>query len=504
MIDKNDIFSELDENKQPSNVDVNDIQPKNEDIIVETTEEKAVLSEEGGRIVEAKPYQKRDETDKSVFFERPNVETEYGVNNSNPQTGACCKKRPKDRFSKAVSIVLSAIILVLVFVFGYTSSSLFNSSDSAVASWMADQINEKAYFAEEEVTPFDIMKYGIGGIMNDPYSAMFYPSEMEAMYREYEGTSKSIGMTVTQYTDMAGVYVAGTIKGSPADEAGLQAGWRIISINGVDVLDTTIVDLTAIIKGIPDDTKFPAVFATPDPNGNYDLERTIDVELQRTTFTPVVVEYFDNSSNGLNDLLDDDTAYIILSSFVGDVEKQFDAAMKLFKENGKTNLILDLRNNGGGSDYNLQGVAKHLVTDEKDSNNVLILKEQYKDGSERLLATEDNLYDDYDFGEIIVLVNENSASASEALLLAMIDYETVDLVIGMTTYGKGTGLTTITMPATNYGIRFTASYFFSPFGNSNEKIGIEPTAGYKMEDKRTSPYIYYTDEIFMRALASLM
>ena len=472
---------------------------------------KEVDSELGGKIVEAKPYVKRNPEDKAVFFERTNVQVEQGLNSGNSgnngnEFNSCCnKKAPKNFVSRTLSIVLSAIILVLVFVVGFTSSAVFNSSDVAVASWVADQVNDRAYFAENEVSPFDIMVNGIGGVMNDPYAKLFYPEELQQSANESKGNGKGVGMSVAQYVDLEGIYVAGVTKGSPADKSGMQENWRILSVNGVDLTNGTIEQLTTLIGAIPDDEKFTMVFATPDPNGNYNADRTKELDdLEKANYTPIVVEYFDNSSPVLDNILDDDTAYIVLSSFVGDVEAQFDDAMETFKKNGKTNLILDLRNNGGGSDFNLQGVAKHLITDEKDSKHVPILKEKYKDGSERVLETEENLYDDYNFGEIIVLVNENSASASEALLLAMIDYETVDLVIGMPTYGKGTGLSTITMPATGYGVRFTVSYFFSPYGNSNEKVGIQPTAGYMMEDKVGSPYIYYSDDILMRAIDSLI
>ncbi|MEG1805432.1 MAG: S41 family peptidase [Clostridia bacterium] len=467
-----------------------------EEIInIETAEEKPVEKPIEEKLQEEKP---------SCFFETPNYATDNAINMGSTKAKKTNPKR-KMKFEKAVSIAMSVVILVLTFVFGYVTATFRGNENATVAAWAVDQINKNAYFADKKVTSYDLMKYGIEGVLNDPYVGLFTPEETKEMMNQNQGKSYSIGMTVAQLTNTDGIIVIAVTKGSYADKAGVQMYYKLLEVDGVDCRKFTMDQMTVQIKSIPDNKDFVIKFEIPNLSKNtldYSEGKTIDLTLRRGEFEPEIVTYYDNSSEEFKTLLDDKTAYIELDSFVGNTEKQFDAAMKKFKDNGKTKLILDMRDNGGGSDYNLQGVAKHLLKDG-DKDDVLILTEKYKDGSERKLYTKKCLYDEYNFEKIIVLVNNNTASASEALLIAMKDYKTVDLIIGNTTYGKGTGLLIQTMPSTNYSIRFTASYFFSPYGNTNEKIGIDPTAGYKLDLIEKIPYSHATDNQFMRAVNSL-
>lgn len=446
------------------------------------------------------------------FFESRNetADKELGKdileNNSTKkeQIGKRLKKKNKSAISKVLAVTLAIIILMFTFFLGY-NTALYSDTDYAVAKWVADQINNHAYFATKHVTANDIMRYGIDGVMTDPYSAIMSPQETDQMQNEYAGKAYSIGMTVTMISGIEGVIVIDVTKGSFAEKAGVKPYYRILEVEGEDCRNFNMDQMTAKIQSIPDRADFEIKFFVPtyfNGNPDYSSGKEVTLTLRRDEYETRVVTYYDNQSEEFVGVLDDKTAYIDLDSFIGATEKQFDEAMAKFKTNGKTNLILDLRNNTGGSDYNLQGVAKHLLKDG-DEKEVLILTEKYKDGSERKLKTKTCKYDDYNFEKIIVLVNDYSASASEALLIAMKDYGTVDLIIGNTTYGKGTGLTTMVMPWTNYSVRFTVSYFFSPYGNTNEQIGITPTPGYMLDLIEKVPYKHATDNQLMRAVNSL-
>ncbi len=407
---------------------------------------------------------------------------------------------------KVMAIAMSVLILVLTFTCGVVLSPTMLGQDAMVANFIVDVINDHSYLVQGEVTAGDLMKYGISGVLNDPYAYIFTPEETSALNASYIGSNKSIGMTVGEYENTQGIYVIKLIRGSSAEKSGMVIGARLLSINGNDTTNMKTPELTEIITAIADDTDIAITFSNPTRVGNsviYDLENPQEAIVKRTEYIEEVVRYYDCDTEGLEGTLDEDTAIIGLYSFMGDVKNQFDKAMQTFYDNGKTNLILDLRDNSGGADYNLQAVANHLLNGEKKKN--LILSQKYKDGSTKDLYTTDNFYDKYNFNKIIVLVNNNSASASEALLLAMKDYETVDKIIGQTTYGKGSGLATYTMPITNYSVRFIDSYFFSPLGNTNEGTGIEPTAGYGMEQNITTnvPYKMYLDNVIIRATNAL-
>lgn len=459
--------------------------------------------------IDIKAPQNSDKTD--VFFGEPNLETENmlkGIDGKDNKTDGNYKKKKgnfKNGLKKATSVLLSVVILILTFVLGYISSYYIQNTDAAFASWAVKQINEHAYFATEEVTSYDLINKGVYGVLdNDPYLRVFTPEETKEMLNESKGISLSIGMTIGEYESIQGLYVFSVVGGSSADKNGVKEDYRVVSVNGEDFWEKSLNDLTNYIKPLPENTDITIVFALPTYTVDFmthSLDKTVSIVLRKEEFVEKVVYYYDKSDEQFSVILDDDTAYVQLKSFMGDTARQFDEVMNEVYANKKHNLILDLRNNTGGSDVNLKAVGAHLLKNEEGSDKVLILTQQFKNGSVTSLYTDNCVYDRYEFNKVIVLVNEYTASASEALLMAMIDYNTVDLIVGTNTYGKGTGLQTRIMPMTNYAIRFTVSYFFSPYGNSNEKVGIAPTSGYLVSKNINQfPFLYLKDNQFMRAV----
>lgn len=424
------------------------------------------------------------------------------VKNQNIRKNSEPKKSKRKRI---ISGVMSVIILVLAFILGYVIAYYNGDENSALARWTVNELNENAILCKENITSYDLMTKGMDGVMNDPYDKLMTPEETQKLYEIYEGKNIAIGMTVANIESIDGVIVVNVVKGSFAEQAGVKELYKLKVVNGVDVSSMELAQITEVIVGIPDETDFVVTFVLPIVEGtllSYDDTKTIDITLKRTEFIERVSEYFDNKNELYKDVFDDNTAYIDLDSFVGQTAEQFNLCIQQFKDNGKKNLILDLRDNGGGADYNLKAVASYLLKDG-DNKNPLILREIYKDESDRKLFSDDCKYDDYGFENLIVLINENTASASEALLLAMIDYNTVDLIVGNKTFGKGTGLVTKTMPQTGYSIRYTASYYYSPKGNTCEAVGIEPTAGYMLDNTPSYPYNPLKDSQLLRAVNAL-
>lgn len=443
-----------------------------------------------------------------VFFGKPNTETERLLKekdvDSIRETSPIKKNKPARRLQRATSIILAIVLVVVSFCLGGLASFVYVNSDVAFATWAVNQLNKYAYFVTEDITIYDLINKGILNTVNDPYLAVYSPDETKKMLQSNEGVSLSIGMTIGEYLNVEGLYVFSVVGNSSADRNGVKEDYRVVSVDGIDFWNKELSELTNYISTLPDNQDTTVVFALPqyeDDFVTHSLDNTVTCILRRESFVEKIVYYYDNNSLAFSDLLDNNTAYIQLKSFMGDTAKQFDEAMELFYKNGKHNLILDLRDNTGGSEVNLQSVASHLLKDSQDSNEVLILTEEYKDGSERSLFTKDSKYNRYQFDKIIVLVNGLSASASEALLMAMIDYNNVDVIIGEKTYGKGTGLQTMIMPITNYAITFTVSYFLSPLGRSNDIVGISPTSGYVVTQKVNQfPFSYSKDNQFMRAV----
>lgn len=421
-------------------------------------------------------------------------------------------KKGKVKRTRPVRIiaVLCAILVVLsVFFGGFLLASFTQSEDAALADWLVDTLNSYAYYANYEgLDAAFLLENGLSFCLwNDPYCNLMTPEETLAYYASASGSSTSFGITVSQ-VEGYGVIIYSVVSGSSADENGIEQGMRILSIDGEDFYDATLDDVSAVLLGKEEYDSVTMEFLLPifDETGNFGYSRDGEVftaTIQKTEYTPIVVEYFDNQTAGL-EALDDQTAYIAISSFVGKTAEQFDEAMAWFASTGKTKLILDLRDNGGGSEQNMQAVGSYLLEDDDETtSNPVIITIQDKYGNVQEIRTDDNYYSDMGFEYIIVLTNSATASASEAILTAMIDYETVDLIIGETTYGKGTGLMTVYMPIYGYSVTFTSSIYYSPYGNFHDGVGLSPTNGYYVVDTISFPYDYSSDEILQRAINAL-
>ena len=173
-------------------------------------------------------------------------------------------------------------------------------------------------------------------------------------------------------------------------------------------------------------------------DGDFDLSQAVEVTVENVEeFTPTYVDSYDSASPEMAGTdLPADTMYVDFKSFMGKAADQFASVMNQFKAQGKKNLILDLRYDGGGLLDILGKLGNYLVTDENNSSGVVLGYQKYRN-RKVVYKTSKNLYKDMGFDQIVVLVNGNTASASEALLGAMLHYGTADAVIGNKTYGKG-------------------------------------------------------------------
>ncbi|MFI3163291.1 MAG: S41 family peptidase [Bacillota bacterium] len=475
------------ENKVTEN---NEVVPENDEVVTESTEVVAEKTEVVAETIQAKPI----ESKKSKVKRKR-------VNKILAKTGKS--------FGKISAVLLVVLVIMCAFFGGYTTSMLLQSEDAAVAEWLVEVLNDQAYYADYEgLDAAFLMEYGLSFCLReDPYCDLMTPEETTEYFTTASGSSTTFGVTVGTYDGLSGVYVASVIMGSSAQVEGLSAGMKIYAIDGIDLLDKTLDDVSSVLlaKNEGDSAYIECIYPTYE-DGYLSYDETGELftaTITKEEYTPIVVEYYDNQTVGLEDLADD-TAYIKVTSFIGKTAEQFDEAMAIFKESGKTNLILDLRENTGGSEENMQGVASYLLPSSDDGKNPLIITIEDKYGNVQEVRASGSYYEDMNFTDIIVLVDSYTASASEAILTAMMDYDTVSIVIGETTYGKGTGLTTVFMPVYGYSVTFTSSYYFSPNGNSHDQVGLSPTNGYYIVDTSSSfLYSYDDDTILKRAMYSL-
>lgn len=287
---------------------------------------------------------------------------------------------------------------------------------------------------------------GMVASLGDPYSMFLDPSETKEFNIEISGQFEGIGSEIGAKDDK--IVVIAPVPGSPAEKAGLKAGDIILKIDDTETAGLTVDQSVALIRG----EKGSTVTLTIERTGVAD---PVTIAIVRDTITT-------NSVN--SKILDDNIAYISLSSFSQDTATEFSKAVNdlLLKEpNG---LILDLRNNPGG--YLDQAVA---VAGEFIENNVVVT-EQFNNGQKKVHKSDGRSR--LKGLATVVLIDKGSASAAEILAGALQDYKLATLV-GEQTFGKGS-VQDYTEFDDGSSLKITVAEWLTPQGRSINKTGISP------------------------------
>ena len=321
------------------------------------------------------------------------------------------------------------------------------------------------YFYKEDVDK-DAMVDGIfkGMVesLGDPYSEYYSKEELESLYQDSLGVYYGVGAYVSLDTTTGLAKVSGIIADSPAEEADLRAEDIIYKVDDVDVTGMTLQETVSLIKGDENTT----VKLTLIRDG-----KEIEKEVTRRKVESPTVKF---------EMLDDGMAYIQITEFDTVTVDQFTEAMAMARGNDMKGLILDLRSNPGGNLSSVVSIAKQMLpkglivyTEDRDGN-----REEYScDGSKELDVP------------MVVLVNGNSASASEILAGAIKDYG-IGTLVGTTTFGKGIVQRPIEL-SDGSAVKLTISSYYTPNGINIHGIGIEPDVECKFDSER-----YYSDEAY--------
>ena len=290
--------------------------------------------------------------------------------------------------------------------------------------------------------------------LNDPYTEYISKDEMKDFLEDTKGNFIGIGIYMVKNTDKNLIQVLATIKGSPAEEQGIQPGDLIKKVDGVEY---TADDLNIISKKIKGDegtkVKLEIIRGT----------ETKEYEFIREKITVNQVE---------GSVVNDNLGYIKISSFDENTAKQFKEEFEKLQAQNIKGLIIDLRNNGGGIVSEALDIADYIT--DKDS---VLLYEVNKNGKEEIKKSKKDPIVNM---PIVVLVNKNTASSSEILSGALKDLGKAKIV-GTKTYGKGVIQEILTLPDGD-GLKITTEEYQTPSKNKIHKIGIEPDVVVELPD----------------------
>ena len=283
--------------------------------------------------------------------------------------------------------------------------------------------------------------YGLG----DVYSRYYTKDEYEQESVTTEGSYVGIGVAMQKYT-AGGVQIVECYKGSTAEEAGVKVDDVITAINGEDITDTELQDVVSMIK----DNEDKEVVLTVQRKGEDTQEITVKVS---NVELPSV----------FGEMLDENTGYIQITEFKGVTVEQYEEVFADLKEQGMERLVVDLRDNPGG----LLNVVCDILRDILPEGLIVYTEDKNGNRSEETCDGKNPL----DM-PLAVLVNGNSASASEIFAGAVKDYG-IGTIVGTTTYGKGV-VQSIRQLSDGSAVKLTIANYYTPKGNSINKTGIRP------------------------------
>ena len=269
-----------------------------------------------------------------------------------------------------------------------------------------------------------------------------------------EGSYSGIGISITQNTE-GGILVVDCYEGGPADQAGLKGEDVITAVDGTDVTDKTPSEVSEMIRSKEDGECVLTVYRQGESDP---LE--ISVALSNVELPTVFYE-----------MLDDSVGYLRISEFTMVTPTQFENAYQDLQAKGMEKLVVDLRNNPGGVLSSVCDVLRQILPEG------LIVYTEDKYGSRQEYKCDGDTPIQI---PLAVLVNENSASASEIFAGAVQDYE-LGTIVGTTTYGKGI-VQSIRQLSDGSAVKLTTAKYFTPNGNNIHKVGITPDVEVKLDN----------------------
>jgi len=324
-------------------------------------------------------------------------------------------------------------------------------NDDSIAKLEAiEEVIGEYYYQEEDIDTdamIEGMYAGIVDSLGDPYSVYYTAEEWKQMMQDTEGIYYGIGAYISLDKTTGFGKINGVIENTPAQDAGLRENDIIYEIDGESAQGLDLTEIVSRIKG----EEGTSVHLTIYREGESDY---LEMDVVRRQIESPTVKY---------EMLENQIGYIQITEFDDVTVDQFNEAMQEIQKADAAGLILDLRSNPGGSLSAVVDISRQLLPEG------LIVYTEDRSG-ERVEYSCDG---DHEIRiPLVVLVNGNSASASEILAGAIKDYGK-GVLVGTTTFGKG--IVQRILPLTDgTALKLTVSAYYTPKGNNIHNIGIEP------------------------------
>jgi len=305
--------------------------------------------------------------------------------------------------------------------------------------------------------------YGISSFDEDPYTSYMSEEEIAEFSSSINQNFVGIGVSYVQDGNMA--TIIHVLKDSPAESAGVQEGDIIISVDGVSVDGKTSSEIKEMVVG---EEGTPVLLGVKREGVDLEIEiirGQIDSTVYAYTQDDYVVleisSFGDNSYNECIKYLDDLTSY--------------------------SKIIVDLRNNSGGYQTAVEDIAGLFLP-----KGTVMMRQVFADGDERSYKTSSNtVYTNFE--KVIVLINEDTASAAEVLAIALQEMHSDATVVGRASYGKGVVQTSYALKDGSY-LKLTTSKWLSPNGVWVNGEGVQPDVEVDLDEALKVSFIDFANE----------
>jgi len=372
-----------------------------------------------------------------------------------------------------IGLAIAVMISGCMFLYSrsnYSQASATKDDDSVLSGsvvrklkLLEDSIDDYYLEEKDDKEIADSLYKGLIEGLGDKYSTYYTAEELEEVKSESEGVFFGIGASITIDSDTSYAKVAEVLPNTPAEEAGLKDNDLIVQIEEESTAGLELNEIVRRIKG-EENTE---VKLTVYREGEYDY---LEFVITRKPIEMETVEY---------SMEDDKIAYIRITEFDDITVGQFKEAMESAQKDGMKGLIIDLRDNPGGNLSAVVDIAGEILP----KGLIVYTEDKYGDRNEYSCDGDNELQ-----VPLVVLVNGNSASASEILAGAVKDYE-IGTIVGEKTYGKGV-VQKIFALTDGSAVKLTVSHYFTPKGTNIHKVGIEPDEAVELDYKK-----YMNDKI---------
>jgi len=386
---------------------------------------------------------------------------------------------------KKRSGILITIVVILAFIIGGATTyvvldradSNVNIEDDELASFLEvlSEVRRSHYFYDGEN---DLIRGAIEGLLEstgDAYSNFFTPSDFDNARTHLRGSFYGIGAEVSTINGQA--VIVAPFPGSPAENYGVMPGDIVVAVDGEDVRDYDLSDVISRIRG-----DYGTVVTLEILRGGATNSINISVTRGRIANETVRTEMLDFDGRNIG--------YLQVTTFGEETYNEFRAGIAELEAAGMEGLIIDMRNNPGGYLHTVTQMLSYLLP-----SGDLITSAVDREGHEQSYLTQGSSRPRLDV-EIVTLINDGSASASEIFAAAMMEVAGAE-VVGTTSFGKGTVQQSRPLSSGDI-LQLTTQAWLTPNGNLIEGHGITPTVYVEAPDFYYFLQVHLGDENILR------